>query len=137
MIQNPGSNEICDILEKCKTIAVLGISKNPSKISRTIAEYLIDNEYNVVGVNPGFSDAGGIQVYPTLNDVPFDIDIVNVFRRSETISEIIPNVLGKKPKVLWLQLGIRNNEAVKQAQELGIKIIQDKCIKIEHQKCSW
>ena len=137
MINNPSDKEICEILKNSKNIAVLGISRNPTRTSRAIADYLINHGYTVVGVNPGFTEVNGIKVYPSLKDIPFDIDIVDVFRRSESIDEIIPDVLVKKPKVLWLQLGIRNDSAVTPAKEEGITVVQDQCIKVEHQHCSW
>ncbi|OGU61798.1 MAG: hypothetical protein A2V66_12955 [Ignavibacteria bacterium RBG_13_36_8] len=135
MIENPNKERICEILNSAKTIAVIGISQNPSKTSRAISDFLSSKGYKVVGVNPGFSIAGNILVYPRLVDIPFDIDIVDVFRRSEAISEIIPDVIEKNPKVLWLQLGIRNDEAVEPVIEKGISVIQDACMKILYQKC--
>ncbi len=126
---------ICDILKKTKTIAVLGISSNPNRTSRMIASYLQSEGYNVVGVNPGKPKIDGIEVYARLADIPFEIDMVNVFRRSEDIPQIIPDVLASNPKVLWLQLGIWNDEAVQPCIDKGIVTIQDKCIKIEHSMC--
>lgn len=128
--------DTCGILKESKKIAVVGLSKNPSKTSRHIAEFLIEKGFEVVGVNPTASgDIGGIKMYKCLTDIPFDIDIVDVFRRSEDIDEIIPAVLEKNPKVLWLQLGIRNDNTVKPAADKGITIIQDKCILIEYNSC--
>jgi predicted CoA-binding protein len=125
---------ICEILGHSKTIAVVGISGNPNRTSRSIAEYLRHNGYTVVGVNPNtnFTDANGIKVYNSLEEISEPIDIVNVFRKSEDIPFIIDDVLKVKPKVLWLQLGIRNDEAVKPIIEKDIATIQDKCIKVEH-----
>ncbi len=122
------------LLSESKKIAVVGLSKNPGKTSREIADFLIDAGYEVVGVNPNFSDgdANGIKVYPRLTDIPFPIDIVDVFRRSEDIPELIDDVLAVHPKTLWLQQGIRNDEAVKPVVDSGITVIQDKCIKVYH-----
>lgn len=125
----------CEILSKSKTIAVYGISRHPYKTSREIAEYLVDNGFEVVGVNPAISKAGDIVVYPTLKDIPFEIDIVDVFRRSDDIPYLIEDVLTKKPNVLWLQQGIRNDEAVKSVVENGIETIQDTCIAVMHSLC--
>ncbi len=122
--------ELYNLLKKSKNIAVVGISSKPFKISRMIAEYLVDKGFNVAGVNPAFTEAGSIKVYPSLKDVPFEIDIINVFRRPETIGEIIPDVLGVKPGALWLQLGIKNDEAVAPVIEANIMTVQDECIKI-------
>lgn len=128
--------DICEVLNDAKKIAVVGLSKNPLKTSRYIAEFLIENGYEVVGVNPTASDEiDGIKVYKSIKDIPHEIDIVDVFRRSEDIPEIMEDVLEKNPKVLWLQLGIQNDEAVKPAAEKGITVIQNKCIKIEYNNC--
>jgi len=124
--------EISNILKNSKTIAVLGISSNPNRTSRMIAEYLDYAGYKVVDVNPGKPIIEGMEVFSKLEDIPFEIDIVNVFRKSEDIPQIIPSVLSVKPKVLWLQLGIENDKAVQPCIDAGIKVIQDKCIKIEH-----
>jgi len=125
----------CEILNKSKTIAVYGLSHNAYKTSREIADYLKDNGYEVVGVNPAISKAGDFDVYPSLKDVPFKIDIVDVFRRSEYIPELIDDVLEVKPKVLWLQLGIRNDAAVQPVKDAGIITIQDTCIAVTHSLC--
>jgi len=127
--------DICKTLSDAKTIAVVGISSNPTRTSRMIADYLKYAGYKVVGVNPGNPKIERMDVYASLTDIPFEIDIVDVFRKAEDIPQIISDVLAIKPKVLWLQLGIRNDEAVKPCSESGITVIQDKCIKIEHNMC--
>jgi predicted CoA-binding protein len=121
-----------NILENSKTIAVVGISSNPNRTSRMIADYLDYAGYKVVGVNPGKPQIDEMEVYSSLEEIPFEIDIVNVFRKSEDIPQIIQSVLNVKPKVLWLQLGIRNDQAIKPCIDSGIEVIQDMCIKIEH-----
>ena len=126
---------MCKILDESKTIAVIGISSNPNRISRIIADYLMHNGYSVVGVNPGKPKIDGMDVYANLRDIPFSIDIVNVFRKPEDIPQVIPDVLAVNPKVLWLQLGIRNDEAIEPVIKKGIETIQDRCIKIEHGMC--
>ena len=128
---------ICEILKTSKTIAVVGISSNPMRTSRDIADYLVANGFDVVGVNPNknFNDANGIKVYNSLLEIPHKIDIVNVFRRSEDIPLLISDVIKIKPKTLWLQLGIRNDTAVKDVVEKGIQTIQDTCIKVAHSFC--
>ena len=125
----------CEILKETKTIAVVGISNKPGRDSGRIALFLKDRGYNVIGVHPVQKNFEGIKIYQKLTDIEQDIDIVNVFRNSNSIPGLIPDVLIKKPKVLWLQLGIRNDEAVKPAEEEGIQVIQDKCIAIEYNFC--
>ncbi len=127
--------DVCKILNETKTIAVVGVSSNATRTSRNIASYLKYVGYRVVGVNPGKPQIEGMEVYARLTDIPFEIDIVDVFRKAEDIHEIISDVLTINPKVLWLQLGIRNDEAVKPCIDKGIITIQDKCIKIEHGMC--
>jgi uncharacterized protein len=125
----------CEILKEAKTIAVVGISNKPGRDSGRVALFLKDRGYNVIGVNPVQKDFEGIKIYQKLIDIEQDIDIVDVFRNSNSIPDLIPDVLIKKPKVLWLQLGIKNDEAVKPAEEEGIQVIKDKCIAIEYNFC--
>lgn len=128
---------ICDILKDSKNIAVVGLSKSGSRTCNQIADFLIDHDYNVAGVNPtaDTEHVNGIPVYKSISEVPFDIDIVDVFRRSETIEALIPEVIERKPKVLWLQQGIRNDEAVSPLRHHGIVVIQDECIMVNHRSC--
>ncbi len=126
---------ICDLLKSSKTIAVVGLSDNPSRTSYEIADFLVRKGYKVVGVNPLIKKSGEIEVYPNLTSIPFQIDIIDVFRRSETIPEIIDDVLKVNPKSLWLQQGIRNDEAVKPVIANGIFTIQDKCIAVYYNLC--
>jgi predicted CoA-binding protein len=127
--------EINKILSEAKTIAVVGLSVNPDRTSRQIAEFLVDKGYKVVGVNPTIKKSGEIDVYPTLTDIPFEVDIVDVFRKPENIPDIIPEVLKLNPKVLWLQEGVRNDDAVKPVIEKGIYTIQNKCITVYYSLC--
>lgn len=125
---------ICEILRQSRTIAVIGISEKPGRDSGHIALFLSRN-YNVIGIHPVFKEVFGIKVYKSLEDYDGDIDIVNVFRRASAIPEIIPSVLKKNPKTLWLQTGIRNDTAVQPAIDAGIEVIQDRCIGIEYNHC--
>ncbi len=128
-------NNVCEILKSAKTIAVVGISDKPERDSYGIAKYLKQANYNVVGVNPFINKVDDIIVYPNLTDIPFPVDIVDVFRRSDKIPELVDDVIKIKPKVFWLQLGIFNNEAVDKIESAGIDVIQNLCIKVEHRYC--
>ena len=128
-------SNVCRILKDSKNIAVVGISDKLHRDSRKIALFLREVGYNVVGVNPFVENVENIIVYKSFNDIPFSIDIVDVFRKSESIPELIPEILLIKPKVLWLQLGIKNDEAVKPVRDAGIEVIQDRCIMIEYLNC--
>ena len=127
--------DYCKILKESKNIAVVGLSGNPSKISRLIASYLVSQGYNVAGVNPAISQEGDITVYKSLAEVPFEIDIVNVFRRSETIPELLDDILKVHPKVVWLQAGIVCDSVISVLEENGIIGIQDNCIMVSHRNC--
>jgi predicted CoA-binding protein len=127
--------DLCAILNESKTIAVVGLSGNPIRTSRRITDFLLHKGYQIVGVNPTIGNAGDIQIYPNLRDVPFAIDIVNVFRRSGDIPELMPDVLAVRPKVLWLQSGIYNDKAVRSVIEAGIETIQDTCIYVSYNSC--
>ncbi|MGK9475977.1 CoA-binding protein [Melioribacter sp. OK-6-Me] len=125
----------CELLKKAKRIAVVGLSRNPFKISRMIADYLIRHGYQVVGINPYNNDEFNIPVYKSLIDVPIKIDIVNIFRKSEEIPELITDILKINPRGVWLQQGIKNDSAVAPLIKKGITVIQDRCIKIAHSMC--
>lgn len=127
----------CEILKNSKTIAIVGISSKPYRISREVTSYLVHHGYEVVGVNPNksFTEADGIPVYNSLLEIPFKIDIVNVFRKSEDIPFLIDDIMAVNPKCLWIQLGIRNDSAVKPVIDNNIIVVQDSCIKVDHSFC--
>jgi uncharacterized protein len=126
---------ICEILKESKTIAVIGYSIRPGRMSGTIASFLKESGYTVYGINPFHKESNNITVYNSLEEIEDEIDIVNVFRRSSAIPEIIPSVINKKPKTLWLQTGISNDEAVAPLKEMGIEVIQNRCIVVEYRFC--
>ena len=122
-------------MKQSKTIAVVGISDKIERDSRKIALFLRDKGFNVVGVNPNLNRVEDIKVYPTVKDIPFEVDIIDVFRRSSAVPDLVKEILILNFKVFWLQLGIRNDEAVKPLITNGIEVIQDKCILIEYLNC--
>jgi len=134
LVQNATQNEISDILKKCKAVAVIGMSKNPEKDSHRIPAYLMKNGYRVVPVNPTADEILGVKSYKRLTDVPGDVDIVDVFRPSEDIPNYVQDVIQKKPKVFWEQLGIHNPEAEEKIAAAGIKVVYDRCMFVEHRK---
>ena len=133
-VENPPQQEIFDILKKYKTVAVIGMSKNPEKDANSIPAYLMSQGYKVIPVNPSADEILGQKSYKALSEVPGEVDIVDVFRPSEDVPNYVKDVITKKPKVFWLQLGIHNAEAEKQVSEKGIKVIYDRCIMQEHRK---
>lgn len=126
---------IADILNSVRTIAMVGASPNPDRPSYGVLYYLLGKGYHVIPVNPG--QAGkqilGQSVYARLADIPEPIDMVDVFRASNVVPAVIDEVLVLDPltKVVWTQLGVRNDEAAKRAEEAGIKVVMNRCPKIE------
>ena len=113
-------------------IAVVGLSDDPSRPSYQIASYLQSEGYQVVPVNPTHATVMGLKSYPTLKDVPGEVDLVNVFRRPEFCADITRDAIAIGAKGVWLQSGVQNEEAKKLAQSAGIDFVQDRCIMVEH-----
>lgn len=128
--------ETKEILEKFKTIAVVGFSDNPNRDSNRIAVYMKENGFNVIGVNPKLEgkEVEGIKCYSHLKDIPEKINIVNIFRLAIAVPGIVEETikLKEKPEVIWTQLGIFHEEAKKLAEENGFIFIENKCLYIEH-----
>jgi len=132
--QNATSEEIKDILTESKTIAIVGLSQNPDRDSHKVAQYLLKNGYKIVPVNPAYDEVLGEKSYPSVKDVPFAIDIVDIFRKPDVIPGLVDEAIEKKAKTVWMQLGLSHNQAAKKATEAGLKVVQNKCMKIEHYK---
>jgi hypothetical protein len=124
-------SEIKQILSM-KNVAVVGMSKHPSKDAHHVPKYLIENGYNVIPVNPTAEEILGRKCYKTLLDVPDKIDIVDIFRPSEHVPPIVKDAITKGVKVVWMQLGISNNESAQEASKHGIKVVYNRCMLIEH-----
>ena len=132
---NANNEEIKKILEDYKNIAIVGASPNPTKDSHKVTKYMIDAGYNVYPIYPKEDEILGRKVYRSLADIEDKVDIVVVFRKPAAVSAVADAAIARGDvDVLWTQLGIVNNEAAKKAQEHGIKVVQNYCIKIEHQR---
>ncbi|SIR00847.1 hypothetical protein SAMN05421858_1106 [Haladaptatus litoreus] len=127
-------DELRDILE-LDTVAVVGCSSTPGKDAHEIPKYLREHGYDVIPVNPFADEIFGRTVYDSLTDVDEEIDIVDVFRPSEEVSDIVDNAIERDDAgVVWTQLGIRDDEAAKRAEDAGKRVVQDHCMKVEHQR---
>ncbi|MHA1110970.1 MAG: CoA-binding protein [Promethearchaeota archaeon] len=126
--------EIVDILNESKTIAVVGMSKNPEKAAHRIPKYLKDAGYKVIPVNPTAKEILGEKAYAKLEDIPEQVDIVDVFRPSEHTPEVVKSAVKLNPKLIWLQLGISNKESKAIAEEHNIAYVENKCLMVEHRK---
>lgn len=128
--------EIRDILS-LKKVTVIGMSKNARKAAQFVPKYLSENGYDITPVNPTANEILGKKCYSEISEVESEIDIVDVFRPSEKVLPIIIEAIKKKPKVIWLQEGIHNQEAEELAIKAGIKIVFNRCMLAEHQRlCS-
>ncbi len=128
---HPERDEIKRILQDSNIIAVVGLSDKPDRISYMVSEAMQQKGYTIVPVNPNAEEILGQKSYPSLADIPFKVDIVNVFRRSEHTPPVASEAAAIQASVLWLQLGILSEEAAEIAEAGGLKVIMDRCIKVE------
>ncbi len=128
--------DIVSILADCHTIAVVGLSPNPQRASFDVARYMQAHGYRIVPVNPmaGVTDILGERVYPSLRDANLvqKIDLVNCFRNSEDIPPIVDEAIAIGAKAVWMQLGVAHASAAAKAKLAGLKVVQDRCLKIDH-----
>ena len=133
-------DDIRDILQSVKTIALVGASANSVRPSYFVMKYLIDKGYEVIPVNPGLAGQQilGQAVYARLADIPKPVDMVDVFRNSEAAGPVTDEALAldPKPKVVWMQLSVRNDAAAARAEAAGLKVVMNRCPKMEYGKLS-
>jgi hypothetical protein len=127
-------NEIRGILSSSRTVAVVGASDKPWRDSNDIMRYLMKEGYRVFAVNPTHTTVLEQPCYANLKDIPEPIDIVDVFRRSDAVPEIVHDAISVKAKTLWLQLGVSNDEGTRFAEEHGMKTIVNRCIAVDHRR---
>ena len=129
-----GGDALAEILKKCKTIAVVGLSSNPMRPSHEVSEYLQRAGYRVIPVNPNETQVLGEKSYARLEDVPETVEIVNIFRRKEDVPSVVESAIRVGAKVVWMQLGIENEGAAEKAGAAGLTVVEDACILIEHSR---
>lgn len=126
-------SDIYDILRSVKTIALVGASNKEDRPSYKVMKFLLEQGYDVIPVNPGMSGQTllGQQCYASLKDIPVTVDMVDVFRQSDVALEIAKEAIEIKAKVLWLQIGVINEEAKDLAEDAGLRVVMDRCPKKE------
>lgn len=129
-----GADPIAQILNKSKTIAVVGLSSNPMRPSHEVSEYMQSAGYRIIPVNPNEREVLGEKSYARLEDVPEKIDVVDIFRRAEYVPAVVESAIRIGARVVWMQLGIENEEATEKAQAAGLVVVEDACILIEHKR---
>jgi predicted CoA-binding protein len=123
---------IQQVLYAARTVAVVGLSKNELRASHFVGYYLRRHGYRVIPVNPRETEILGETSYPSLADIPEPVDIVNVFRAPEALPGIAQEAVAIKASALWCQFGVINTDAARIAQDGGVTVIMDRCIKVEH-----
>lgn len=121
-------------LDEIKTIAIVGISRNKHKDSHFVGRYLKSAGYTIIPVNPGADEILDEKVYSDLRSIPEKVDVVDVFIKPEHVPQVVDQALEIDPEIIWLQLGTGDHpEEVKKAEEAGVKMVQNRCMKVDHQ----
>jgi hypothetical protein len=126
------ADPIYELLSRVKTIAVVGLSDRPMRPSHGVSAYMQSQGYRIVPVNPRIAEALGETAYPSLLEVPEKIDLVDVFRRSEHVDEIVEQAIQLKIPAIWLQEDVINQRAAQKARQAGLFVVMDRCILKEH-----
>lgn len=120
--------DLRQILAATRTIAVVGLSPRPDRPSHSVSAYLQEQGYQIIPVNPKLQEALGVKAYPSLRDVPVPIDVVDIFRRPEDVPPVIEDAIAVGAKVVWMQVGIVNEEAAAHAEAAGLTVVMDNCL---------
>jgi predicted CoA-binding protein len=130
----PAADPILEILKTYKNIAVVGLSSNPARPSYEVTEYMQGAGYKIVPVNPNEREVLGEKSYARLEDVPGQVEIVDVFRRAEDVPPVVESAIAVGARVVWMQLGIANGVAAERARAAGLIVVEDSCILVEHRR---
>lgn len=129
-----GEPDIVAQILALKTIAVIGCSPKPERAGHYVPAYMKQQGYKIVPVNPGHDQILGEKCYPTLEAIPFAVDVVNVFRRPEEVPPIFEDAVQKKAKAVWLQSGITHPQAERYGRDHGLLVVSDACLMVEHRR---
>jgi uncharacterized protein len=135
-VSDASALERLQIIQNYQSVAMVGVSANPIRSSNFVASYLVRTPFRTYPVNPAYDEILGLKTYDTLADLPEVPDIVDVFRRHDAIPEVVDQAIEVGAKVVWLQLGLRHDEAAQKAVDAGLLVVQDRCLKIEHARFS-
>jgi hypothetical protein len=130
----PSDQAIADLLRTARTIAVVGLSPKPYRASYGVSEFLQSVGYRIIPVNPNLREVLGEKAYTRLEDIPEKVDIVDVFRRSEAVPEIVESAIRIGARAVWMQEGVANEESATQARAAGLLVVEDTCILKEHHR---
>jgi predicted CoA-binding protein len=124
--------EITEILHNYRVVAVVGLSPKPVRPSYQVAQYLQEHGFRIVPVNPGCREILGERCYAGLRDIPFPVEIVDIFRQVDAIPRIVDDAIAVGAKVVWMQLGLEEPHSARKANQAGLQVVMDRCLKIEH-----
>ena len=134
MDQDSHTDEQIEQILSLKKIAVIGMSKNPSKAAHYVPKYLSENGFDVTPVNPTTDKILNKKCYSSISEIPEQVDVVEIFRPSDQVFPFVQKAIEKKPKVIWLQEGIHNSQAEELARKEGIDVVFNRCMLAEHQR---
>jgi predicted CoA-binding protein len=123
---------IAKVLSESKTIAIVGLSSDPTKPSYDVAKYLQEQGFRIIPVNPTLTEALGEKAYPDVLSIPGSVDVVDIFRKPDAVPEIVEQAIAKKAKVVWMQPGAENMLAAERAAQAGLEVIVGVCMQREH-----
>jgi hypothetical protein len=126
--------EIVDILQKCRKIAIVGLSPKESRDSNRVARYLMGRGYEVVPVNPGQREILGKPCFKSLKDIPFGVDMANLFLNPSRVPPVVEEAIEIGVRAIWMQLGVVHNESAEKARRAGIQVVMNMCVMRELQK---
>lgn len=126
------SNRLRKILQENKTLAVVGLSANDMRPSYFAAKYMQDHGYRIIPVNPNYEEILGEKCYPDLLSIPEPVDMVDLFQRADRVKPFVEQAIEIGAKVVWMQLGVINEEAAQLARDAGLDVVMDRCVKIEY-----
>jgi predicted CoA-binding protein len=124
---------LAEILRQYRTIAVVGLSSHPWRASYGVSRYMQSQGYRIIPVNPHETEVFGEKAYPSLDDVPFPFEIVNIFRRSEYVPDIVEAAIRRDARVIWMQEGVVHEQAAQRARDAGLEVVMDMCILRAHE----
>jgi predicted CoA-binding protein len=128
------AERITELLKTAKTIAVVGLTDSPLRPSYGVSHYMRSRGYRIIPVNPNIKEWEGEKAYPSLLDIPEKVDLVNIFRRSEAVPEVVEQAIQIKAPAIWMQEGVVHEEAAEKARQAGVFVVMDLCILKEHRR---
>ncbi len=123
---------IAEIIKDYRVVAVVGLSADPERPSYRVAAYLQQHGYRIIPVNPGCQEVLGEKCYPSLKDIPFPVEVVDIFRQVDAIPAIVADAILVGAKAVWMQLGLEEPQSAKQAEKAGLRVVMDRCMKVDH-----